>query len=252
MAHEATDVLSSVTIGKATATDLVGVVSLANDAPSTFPVGTTIVTWTASDNAGNSASGTQKVIVVDTTAPVLTIPANIVAHEATDVLSSVVIGTATATDIAGVTEITNDAPDAFPLGITIVTWTAWDKAGNNTSAEQWVTVVDTTAPVIINPLPAAFTPRDMPVSFSAVVSDIFSIADISISGVDCYKYTKKGKRVSKLDACVQEVDGSTLTISEAGGVDTIITWTVTATDSNNNVTVESFTIVTVNPGKKKK
>lgn len=40
---------ASVTIGNATATDNCGTVSITNNAPSSFPVGTTTITWTATD-----------------------------------------------------------------------------------------------------------------------------------------------------------------------------------------------------------
>ena len=39
--------------------DDVGVYSITNDAPEVFPLGETIVTWTATDASGNSASSTQ-------------------------------------------------------------------------------------------------------------------------------------------------------------------------------------------------
>jgi hypothetical protein len=69
---EATGPQTAVAIGTATATDAVGVVSMASDAPATFPLGTTAVTWTAKDAAGNAGTATQQVIVKDTTAPVVT------------------------------------------------------------------------------------------------------------------------------------------------------------------------------------
>ena len=43
-------------------------------------------------------------------------------------------------------DITNDAPVQFPLGDTIVTWTAEDDSGNSTTAMQTVTVEDTIPP----------------------------------------------------------------------------------------------------------
>ena len=72
--------------------------------------------------------------------------------EASNQLSNVLdYGTATATDAVGVTSISNDAPEVFPLGLTSITWTATDAAGNEYSAVQQVIVVDTTEPTITSP-----------------------------------------------------------------------------------------------------
>ena len=120
--------------------------TVTSDAPATYPLGTTVVTWTATDANGNVTTGTQNVTVVDTTAPVLTVPAD-VSVEATGMQTPVSIGTATATDIFAVT-VTSDAPATYPLGTTVVTWTATDANGNVTTGTQNVTVVDTTAPTV--------------------------------------------------------------------------------------------------------
>ncbi len=173
---EANAVLSTLDIGQATATDIFPV-SVDNDAPSAgFPLGTTTVTWTVTDTSGNKATATQSVTIVDTTPPVLNLPANVTA-EANAALSTVDIGQATAADIFPVT-ITNDAPAGFPLGTTVVTWTATDTSGNAASATQNVTVVDTTPPVLTVPpdvtvtASGALTQVDIG---TATASDIFPV-----------------------------------------------------------------------------
>ena len=115
----------------------------------TFPIGTTPIICTATDDFGNSAIDSFDINVVDTTAPVLTVPADVVGFEATGALTVVPIGSASATDVAdsNVT-ITNDAPANFPLGDTVVTWTATDDSGNSVLDTQTINVVDTTAPVL--------------------------------------------------------------------------------------------------------
>ena len=143
---EANAVSSTVSIGSATATDIFPV-TISSDAPGTFPLGTTLVTWTATDANGNSSSGTQNVTVVDTTPPALTVPVDVTV-EATGVLTPVAIGTATGTDIFLPVTITNDAPASYPLGTTLVTWTATDANGNVSTATQNVTVQDTTPPTV--------------------------------------------------------------------------------------------------------
>lgn len=113
---------------------------------STFPLGLTAVTCTASDSRGNPAVPVVfQVGVVDTTAPVVTPPANVQA-EATGPLTVVVFGSATATDAVGVVDLAHDAPASFPLGATVITWTARDAAGNIGTATSTVTVVDSTPP----------------------------------------------------------------------------------------------------------
>ncbi|HLF89410.1 MAG TPA: hypothetical protein VI451_10715, partial [Anaerolineales bacterium] len=98
-------------------------------------------TWTATDSSGNSSSADQIITVVDITAPLLTVPADIVVTANTAGGYAGSIGTATATDNCDPSPtITNDAPGVFPLGDTIVTWTATDRTDNSVSATQKVTV----------------------------------------------------------------------------------------------------------------
>lgn len=63
---------TGVALGSATAHDNVAGVKITNDAPGTFTLGATTVTWTATDVAGNTATDTQIVNVVDAEAPVIT------------------------------------------------------------------------------------------------------------------------------------------------------------------------------------
>ncbi|NOY45314.1 MAG: HYR domain-containing protein, partial [Deltaproteobacteria bacterium] len=115
---------------------------------STFPLGATTVTCAATDAAGNRAEGSFTVTVRDTTPPAVTPPGD-VSVSATGPLTPVSIGTATATDAVGVVSITNDAPaGGFPVGTTVVTWTARDAAGNEGTATQKVTVTDDRGPVL--------------------------------------------------------------------------------------------------------
>jgi len=147
---EAAGVLSPLDPGTATATDLSPVV-VENDAPEDgFPLGTTIVTWAARDTSGNEASATQEITMTDATPPVIALPADVTA-EATALRTPLAIGTATATDIFAV-DVGNHAPaDGYPLGLTLVIWTAVDAHGNEAAGVQRVTVVDTTLPALEMP-----------------------------------------------------------------------------------------------------
>ena len=71
--HEANAVDSVVTLDEPDVTDIFDV-TLTNDAPETFPLGTTDIAWTAVDEHSNSTSRPQTVHIVDTTAPEIVAP----------------------------------------------------------------------------------------------------------------------------------------------------------------------------------
>lgn len=126
--------------------------SVTNNAPAVFPLyppgPTTLVTWTATDSSGNTATDNQNVTVVDTTPPLLTPPDDIVEECSSAAGTPVDIGYAESSDTCDVAvDISNDAPSLFPLGLTTVTWSSVDDFLNTSTATQNVTVEDTTPPV---------------------------------------------------------------------------------------------------------
>ena len=125
-------------------------VNLSPASGSTFPLGTTTVTASAKDAAGNTATGSFTVTVRDTTPPVLSLPASGSA-EATGPGGAVVTFSGSASDIVSGAVAVNFSPasgSTFPLGTTTVNATATDAAGNTATGSFTVTVRDTTAPVI--------------------------------------------------------------------------------------------------------
>ncbi|MEX1357003.1 MAG: HYR domain-containing protein, partial [Gaiellaceae bacterium] len=103
---------------------------------STFPLGATVVTCTAEDAAGNVAEETFTVSVVDTTAPSLTVPADITV-DATSPAGAVVTYSASAFDIVDGSVAPTCSPasgETFAIGDTTVTCTAEDAAGNAAEA----------------------------------------------------------------------------------------------------------------------
>ncbi|HEX6915393.1 MAG TPA: HYR domain-containing protein, partial [Chitinophagaceae bacterium] len=145
-------VATGVQTGIATVSDNVGA-SLSNNAPAVFPLGVTIITWTATDAAGNTGTAVQTVTVEDHEAPVISIPADVSVNTDPGLAykSNVILGNATATDNVAVTTLTNNAPLQFSVGETLVTWTAADAAGNIGTAVQKVTVTDAEPPLITAP-----------------------------------------------------------------------------------------------------
>jgi hypothetical protein len=137
------------------ASDNVGVTSLACSpaSGSTFAIGTTVVTCTATDAAGNTVSTTFNVIVKDVTAPVFGPTAAITVDAAANVSTATATYAPTATDAVGVASLTCSpaSGSTFTVGSTAVTCTATDAAGNAATATFNVIVRDVTAPVLVKP-----------------------------------------------------------------------------------------------------
>lgn len=176
---EATASITPLEIGEAEARDAVGVEQLVNDSPDSFPLGETIVTWRASDAAGNTATDEQRITVSDTTPPVFRVPPDLTA-EATALLTPLDLGTVEAQDLVdGVVRATNDSPPGgFPLGLTVVTWRANDLSGNTEEARQRIEIVDTTPPLLTPPDDIIVEARDRftPVDIGrATATDIFEV-----------------------------------------------------------------------------
>ena len=143
---EATGSLTSVELGEAPAIDENGIQLLVNNAPTLFPLGSSTIIWTAIDNSGNSASAMQQISIVDTTPPIIHSVPDITAEAVVPYDNIIELQEPSADDLLGVISITNNAPEFFPIGETIVTWTATDVGGNTASIEQKITVFDTTFP----------------------------------------------------------------------------------------------------------
>jgi hypothetical protein len=133
---------------------------VASDAPAVFPVGTTVVTFTATDASGNVATATTTVTVLGNSAPVFTsVPAPVRVEQANRNGTAVTLAAPVVTDACDPAPVvTSDAPAVFPLGKTVVTFTATNSSGNVATAATSVTVVDTTAPVLSN-VPAPITAK---------------------------------------------------------------------------------------------
>jgi len=135
-------------IGAASASDVCDAtpVTISNDVPAMFAVGPNTVTWTGVDGKGRTGTATQTVTVVDTTKPVFTfVPGPIALNNCV----AADLGQATAVDdCAGTPTMSNNAPPIFPVGPTIVTWTARDASNNMSTATQTVTVTDTVPPTV--------------------------------------------------------------------------------------------------------
>src|SRR4029079_5024120 len=133
-------------------------------------VGTTTVTYRATDRVGNFTEDTQTVTVIDNTPPVVTAPAAVTLFTGAGATSCGVtvsnldgtLGTGSATDncpgVGAVSRSGVPAGTIFPVGNTTLTYSATDAHGNTGSATQVVTVVDNTPPQISCPASITLDP----------------------------------------------------------------------------------------------
>ena len=140
-----------------------------------FHLGSTTVTCQASDKAGNQATSTFAVTVVDTTAPVVASHPDVITEAIGPAGATAAYTNPVATDAVDGTDPVSCLPASgslFPVGTTTVTCNARDAAGNTSAPGTFaVKIVDTTGPVIINTpaaiLKEAIGPGGAPASWAA-------------------------------------------------------------------------------------
>ncbi len=149
----ATGASTAVALGTAIATDLVDgtIASVTPNESGPFSVGTHVITWTATDAAGNSGTDTQTVTVQDPGAPTLTAPSNVTV-EATGATTPVDLGTVTGEDVIdGILTAVVTPVGPYTVGAHTLTWTVTNSRQQNSSVTQLITVEDTTGPVVTPP-----------------------------------------------------------------------------------------------------
>ncbi|WP_169581159.1 MULTISPECIES: HYR domain-containing protein [Microbacterium] len=145
----------------------------------TFGLGSHQVNCEVTDGAGNTATGSFAITVLDTTGPAITVPSTIT-EEATGPAGAVVTYDVTADDLVSGAATADCAPASggtFPLGKTVVECSATDAEGNESNASFEIVVVDTTDPVVDVPddiVEEATGPGGATVDFTASASDTVS------------------------------------------------------------------------------
>ena len=217
-----------------------------------YPLGSTGITWTATDASGRAVSCTQTITVMvscgtDTENPTITAPDDVTVSTGPNNTGCLValnesLGQANANDNCAVTVTVSGIPsgNAFPKGTTVLTYTATDPSGNTASDTQSVTVIDDTPPSIAAPPDASYVcPSEVPAAHpsQATRGQVFD---------------EDGNPLPPgppFDNC----GTPTVTVTEASsgagsaGSPRIITRTFTATDSSGN-SASSVQTITVADG----
>jgi formylglycine-generating enzyme required for sulfatase activity len=217
----------------ATATDAVTAspsISHSQASGTVFPLGTTMVTVSATDGAANVSAGTFTVTVNDTTAPVLTLPSNVTAQATSAAGATVNYAAATATDAVTASPAISHSQASgtvFPLGTTMVTVSATDGVGNVSTGTFTVTVNDTTAPVLT--LPSNVTAQATSAAGAAVNYAAATATDI-VTASPTISYSQASGTVFRLGT-------TTVTVSATDGAGTVSTGTFTVTVNDTTAPV---------------
>jgi len=208
-----------------------------------FNTGTTTVTYTIYDIAGNSNTCSFTITVTDNINPVITCPGNVNTFNDPGVCSAVITAIAplTATDDCAIDSVSylltgattgsglnNASGLVFNLGVTTVTYIICDLSGNVDSCNFTVTVSDNTNPTIT-------CPNNVAISCPAIVNGIAPVTTSDNCGIDSVNYILTGATT-----------GSGL--NDASGIfynTGITTITYTITDLSGNTSTCNFT-TTVN------
>ena len=149
------------------------------DASAFYPVGATIVTWTATDASGNTATCDITVTVIDNEDPTITCPANITQTADPGVCEAVVTYSVSSTDNCPGETIMQTAGlasgSAFPIGTTTNIFKVTDASGNTATCSFDVTVND-------NENPSITCPGDIVVNNDAGVCE--AVVTYSVSSTD--------------------------------------------------------------------
>jgi hypothetical protein len=149
--------------------------------------------------------------------------------------------------------VTNNAPAAFPVGLTVVTWTVTDNSGNTAVCEQEVTVtapgpqaVDDSLSTLAN-TPAAISVSKLLYNDHHPLGKPLHIASVTASGSTVSLETNSGEVFVNYTPPTNYIgsDSFTYAIGDECGLTAVATVNVTITASSNFFNLVSITSQTV-------
>jgi len=208
-----------VTWATPTAADNCGIDSLiaSHNPNSTFPIGTTTITYIAYDESLNTDTCTFTITITDNEKPVIgNLPADTVLNNDIGNCSAVFNWSAvTASDNCTLDSLVSShtSGDAFPVGTTTVTYTAYDHALNTFSASFTVTVIDIEQPTIVCPSNISqcdsFVTWNSPIGMDNCVGAITNRSD----GVNLYSGDQFPKGITTISYQVTDASNNQSTCS---------------------------------------
>ena len=204
-----------------------------------FPIGTTTVIWTATDEYGNESTCSVDITVSDTEVPVLT---------CTDVNRVISLGecdytfTGSAADVIVTDNCTFTATHnypapststlsgaTFPIGTTSVFWVVVDEGGNEVTCVRNVIVTDN-----VDPMLTCASDQTIPVDAGTCSATLADSADPLIASDNCDFTLVHNYINAPLDSTLA---GSVLPLGT-----TVVTWTITDLSGNDMMCDVSITV----------
>ena len=195
-------------------------------------LGDIIRTWTATDCAGNTSSVSQTITLIDTTAPVITVPLppdSIFLSCGSNIPPAFQLPISDACDQTAIfTNVITDGAGMNPAcgtGTVLRTWARTDCAGNTFSASQVMVFEDNTPPIITGPVPPNVTVecQNMPTANAIPASDNCNSA-ITSTGLPT-------DDLSGLGPCGTGVVIRNWSVTDCGGNTVSASQTITLTDN---------------------
>ncbi len=206
-------------------TDDCGPISISNNQPSVFNLGTTFITYVVTDAVGNETTCSYPITIIDDEAPILDcsalgliLPADpatcsyIAVGSDFDPIASDNCNATLVNDLNSTATLDNEA---FPIGTTTVVWTLTDDAGNAVSCSVDYEIQDSEPPVITN-CPGTT------IEIASLPDCEANVAVMPLLATDCQSFTITNDYNNTSDASDIYPEGTTTVI-----------WTVTDASGNN-------------------